>query len=56
MEGIIKSQSKQEKYFEEKCFITELLNSEESPDVSIARARVNQGVTTELHWLKDTEE
>ena len=56
MQGIIRSQSKPEIYFEEKCFITELLNSEESPDVSVARARVNPGVTTVLHWLKDTEE
>lgn len=56
MQGIIKSQCNPEKYFEEKCFITELLNSKEDPDISVSRARVNPGVTTVLHWLKDTEE
>jgi mannose-6-phosphate isomerase-like protein (cupin superfamily) len=56
MTRIIKALSKPEKYFEEKCFITELFNSGENPDVSVARARVNPGVTTVLHWLKDTEE
>ncbi len=35
----------------ERCFITELLNDEEQPEVSIARARVEPGVTTELHTL-----
>jgi mannose-6-phosphate isomerase-like protein (cupin superfamily) len=56
MQGIIRSQSKQEKYFEEDCFITEMLDSEEYPDMSIAKARVNPGVTTVLHWVNNTEE
>jgi mannose-6-phosphate isomerase-like protein (cupin superfamily) len=56
MKGIIKSQNNPEKYFEEKCFITEILNSEEYPGMSISKARVNPGVTTVLHWLNNTEE
>lgn len=39
----------------ERCFITELLNRESIPSVSVARARVEPGVTTELHAL-DVEE
>ncbi|WP_370675804.1 cupin domain-containing protein [Pleomorphomonas sp. PLEO] len=39
----------------ERCFITELLNHSSRPDVSLARARVLPGVTTELHAL-DVEE
>lgn len=38
-------------YTEEKCFITELSNSSADSDVSIARARVEPGVTTRLHRL-----
>lgn len=40
----------------ERCFITELLNSEADPGLSIARARVAPGVTTAWHRLTDTEE
>ena len=39
----------------ERCFIHELLNSPDIPDVSVARARVEPGVTTELHALSVTE-
>lgn len=39
----------------ERCFISELLNSPDVPDVSVARARVEPGVTTELHALSVTE-
>ena len=35
----------------EGCFITELLNSAAVPASSLARARVEPGVTTELHSL-----
>lgn len=41
---------------EERCFITELLNDESSPELSIARARVAPGVTTAWHKLTDTNE
>lgn len=43
-------------YISEGCFITELCNSDEDPDVSIASARVKPGVTTNWHRLKDTTE
>jgi mannose-6-phosphate isomerase-like protein (cupin superfamily) len=35
----------------ERCFITELLNSNDDPDLSIALARVEKGVTTQWHYL-----
>jgi len=38
-----------EYFFEERCFITELWNSGEDDALSIARARVEPGVTTVLH-------
>ncbi len=39
----------------ERCFITELLNDDEQTEVSIARARVEPGITTELHALSVAE-
>ena len=39
----------------EGCYITELLNDPSLPDVSVARARVEPGVTTELHRLSVLE-
>ena len=41
---------------DERCFITELLNSDRSPDVSLAVARVEPGVRTQLHSLSGIEE
>jgi len=41
---------------EERCYITELLNCVESPDVSVATARVEPGVTTQLHQLNGVAE
>lgn len=35
----------------ERCFIEELLNDPAQPDVSVARCRVEPGITTELHTL-----
>jgi mannose-6-phosphate isomerase-like protein (cupin superfamily) len=35
----------------ERCFIAEIWNDESDPEVSVARARVAPGVTTELHSL-----
>lgn len=35
----------------ERCFINELANTADDPDVSIARARVAPGVTTRWHRL-----
>ena len=40
----------------EGCHIIELSNTDSDPDVSIARARVEPGVTTSVHWLEDTWE
>jgi mannose-6-phosphate isomerase-like protein (cupin superfamily) len=40
----------------ENCFIFELANDAGDPDVSIARARVLPGVTTEWHRVTDIDE
>jgi len=41
---------------EERCHILELLNESDDLSQSIARARVEPGVTTAWHQLKDTSE
>ncbi|MFT3974587.1 MAG: cupin domain-containing protein [Amaricoccus sp.] len=41
---------------DERCSITELLNIAESPDASLALARVSPGVTTRLHAVTGTVE
>ena len=41
---------------EERCYITEIANDSEDENVSIARARVEPGVTTAWHKLKGIEE
>jgi mannose-6-phosphate isomerase-like protein (cupin superfamily) len=43
-------------YTSERCHITELFNDSSSPDASLARARVEPGVTTQLHALAGTRE
>lgn len=40
----------------EGCFITELLNTPGDPSVSVARARVEPGVTTQWHRVRGTVE
>ncbi|MFW5851556.1 MAG: cupin domain-containing protein [Bacteroidota bacterium] len=45
-----------EYFFEEGCFITELLNVDDDADVSIAQARVSPGDTTKWHAVKHTTE
>jgi len=35
----------------ERCYIVETWNNSEDPALSIARARVEPGVTTAWHWL-----
>lgn len=45
-----------EYFFEEGCHIIEVLNTEDDPAVSIARARVEPGVATAWHRLKNTAE
>ncbi len=43
-------------YTPERCYITELSNTPDDPDASIARARVEPGVTTRWHQLTGTVE
>ncbi|NCF24445.1 MAG: cupin domain-containing protein [Gammaproteobacteria bacterium] len=40
----------------ERCYITELLNTDKSPEVSLAVARIEPGVHTQLHSLTGIEE
>lgn len=56
MEKIGTSGKPQEYYFDEGCFITELLNSADDARVSVARARVESGQTTRWHCLTDIHE
>jgi len=53
---IITTPETDEYYFEEGCFILELSNSAQDPQLSIARARVKVGMTTRLHRLSHTIE
>lgn len=57
MKEVIKLQNLGLEFFTpEKCYITELSNMSDDPDVSIARARVEPGVTTRWHRLTGTVE
>ena len=51
----MKRQVPTEVWTTERCFITELLNSPSHPEVSVARARVEPAVTTQLHSLSVAE-
>ncbi len=53
---IQKSDSLDELYISERCFITELVNLPDNPLMSVSKARVTSGVTTALHRLLETEE
>ena len=53
---IIKPDPANEFPTQEHCHILEAWNSEDDPSVSIARARVESGVTTRLHALNQVEE
>ena len=55
-EAIKKQNLGNEFYTPEKCYITELCNRPDDPDVSIARARVEPGITTRWHRLTGTVE
>jgi mannose-6-phosphate isomerase-like protein (cupin superfamily) len=55
-ETIKKSDPSGELYTDEGCFILELSNTPDDPEVSIARARVAPGVTTRWHRLRGTAE
>jgi mannose-6-phosphate isomerase-like protein (cupin superfamily) len=54
--AIIHNQSSTETFFDEGCHITEWWNSPDDEQASIARARVEPGVTTKLHRLKGVTE
>jgi len=43
-------------YIDEGCYITELSNTADDPEVSIARSRVPAGATTRWHRLRGTVE
>ena len=49
-------QTPAEYWFEERCHITEWWNTPTDAAVSVARARVEPGVTTRLHRLKGVTE
>ena len=60
-ESIVKSIIKRcdlanEYFFDEGCYITEISNSDDDLQLSIARARVAPGVTTSWHSLSDITE
>ncbi len=50
-----KAKPLKEMWTAERCFITEFLNSDDQPEVSIARTRVEPGITTQLHTLSVAE-
>lgn len=52
---VYKTDPENEVWTEERCFITEILNETDVPGMSIAQARVEPGVTTELHRLSVDE-
>ncbi|NKB32217.1 MAG: cupin domain-containing protein [Pseudomonadales bacterium] len=54
--GIKKFQIDSEYFFKEGCFITEVSNSSDDEEVSVARARVEPGKKTKWHALADTAE
>lgn len=53
---ILTTPESEEYFFEEGCFILELSNSAQDPQLSIARARVKSGVSTRLHRLSELVE
>lgn len=55
-EAIIKPERESEFFTLERCHILELSNSEADPSLSVARARVEPGITTALHRLNGVEE
>ena len=54
--GVVRSDPAQEFYTPERCFILELSNSADDEALSIARARVEPGVTTAFHKVLETAE
>lgn len=54
--AVIRPDPKNEFYTPERCHILEMSNSAADEALSIARARVEPGVTTAFHRLRDTAE
>lgn len=48
---VLKAAHAEEFFTSEQCFITELANTPSDPAVSVARARVEPGITTRWHRL-----
>ena len=55
-ENIVKTNFRNEFLTSERCYISELLNEIYIEDVSLAIARVESGITTQLHSLKNIRE
>lgn len=57
MPALIKNnQHSEEFYIEEGCYIREMSNSEDDPELSIAQARLAPGITTRWHSLTGISE
>ena len=56
MQPKIKTQHSHEFYISEGCYVTELSNSDNDPQLSIAQARLPPGETTRWHKLSATTE
>ncbi len=57
MKAAIRKQNLADEFYtEERCYITELSNSSDDAEASVARARVEPGVTTRWHRLRETAE
>lgn len=54
--AMVEEANREEYFFKEGCYIVEILNTPVDPRLSVARARVEPGVTTRWHWLEDIEE
>ena len=55
-EFILKYDEKAEFHSDEKCYVNELSNTTKDEEVSIARIRLEPGVTTNWHRLRNTTE
>ncbi|MCP5072410.1 MAG: cupin domain-containing protein [Rhodobacteraceae bacterium] len=53
---LIKTKNTSEFFTGERCFISEVLNDAAAPDMSVARCRVETGITTQLHALRGVTE
>ena len=57
MKAFIKQKKHNSEYYtDEKCFITELSNTADDEELSIAQARIEPGVTTRWHRLQGITE